>query len=133
MSTRSGQQPYPKQQFEDDAYKDIILFRHIDGIYYVRGNHLKMMCSILGLSYEGDVIGLDEGAYSPYFMELVRRGAKVGVSINGDNGTDIVRMVNKGSLKSVTHPKPKIESTTIGISPELLVGQKELIRLARSK
>ena len=122
----------PFQQLEE-PYKDTILFRHIDGIYYVRGNHLKMMCEILGLSYEGDVIGLDEGAYFPYFMELVRRGAKVGFSINGPYDTEMVRMVDRGSIQPISQSKPKIESTTIGISPELLASQKELARWARSK
>ncbi len=42
-------------------------------------------------------------------------------------------MLKANTSKAQAKPKPKIESTTIGISPELLVAQKELARWMRSK
>ena len=132
MSTKSSQQPYPKHSI-GDFYKDIIVFRQNQGMWYVRGEHVRMMCSLLNLSYEGNLIGLDEAICSQYAMELVRVGAKVGYSIGGDEDPNIIRILKAGTSKPQSKPKPKIESTTIGISPELLVGQKELARFARSK
>ena len=131
MSTKSSQQPSHKQS--DDFYKDIIVFRQNQGMWYVKGEHVRMMCSLLNLSYEGNLIGLDEALCSQYAMELIRKGAKVGYSIGGDEDPNVIRILKAGTSKPQSKPKPKIESTTIGISPELLVGQKELARFARSK
>ncbi|GEM_PF-1500967 len=131
MSTRSSQQSESRQLI--DFYKDVIIFRQNQGMWYVKGEHVKMMCSILNLSYEGNLIGLDEALCSQYVMELVRKGAKVGYSIGGDEDPNIIRMLKANTSKPQLKPKPKIESTSIGISPELLVGQKELARWARSK
>ncbi|GEM_PF-6024636 len=35
MSTKSRQQPYPKQS--EDFYKDVIVFRQNQGVWYVKG------------------------------------------------------------------------------------------------
>ncbi len=92
-----------------------------------------MMCSLLNLSCEGKLIGLDEALCSQYAMELIRKGAKVGYSTGGDEDPNVIRMLTASASKPQPKPRPKVESTTIGISPELLVGQKELARFARSK
>lgn len=132
MRTRSSQQPEPKHSMVD-FYKDVIIFRQNEGMWYVKGEHVEMMCSLLNLSYEGNLIGLDEALSSQYAMELIRKGAKVGYSIGGDEDPNIIRILKASTSKPQVKPRPKIESTTIGISPELLVGQKELARFARSK
>ena len=131
MSTKSSQQPNSHR--DDDVYRDIILFRQNQGMWYVKGEHVRMMCSLLNLSCEGNLIGLDGALCSQYAMELVRKGAKVGYRIGGDEDPNVIRMLKAGTPKPQPKPKPKIESTTIGISPELLVGQKEIARFARSK
>ena len=132
MSTRSNQQPDSKHSIVD-FYKDVIIFRQNQGMWYVKGEHVKMMCSLLNLSYEGNLVGLDEALSSQYAMELIRKGAKVGYSIGGDEDPNIIRMLKANTSKTQPKPRPRIESTTIGISPELLVGQKELARWMRSK
>jgi len=116
-----------------DFYKDVIIFRKNQGMWYVKGEHVKMLCSILNLSYEGNLIGLDEALSSKYAMELMRKGAKVGYSIGGDEDPNVIRMLKATISKPQTKPKPKIQSATIGISPVLLVGQNELARWMRSK
>ena len=133
MSTRSGQQPTSKQYVDNAALKDIIIFRQNQGMWYVKGEQVRMMCSLLNLSCDGNLIGLDEALCSQYAMELIRKGAKVGYSIGGDEDPNIIRILKAGTSKPQSKPGPKVDSTTIGISPELLVGQKELARFARSK
>ncbi len=132
MSTKSSQQPYADRH-DDDVFKDVIIFRQNQGMWYVKGEHVRMMCSLLNLSCEGNLIGLDEALCSQYAMELVRIGAKVGYNIGGDEAPNVIRILKAGTSKPQSKPGPKVDSTTIGISPELLVGQKELARFARSK
>lgn len=132
MSTKSGQYLNSKGSF-DDFYKDAIVFRQNQGMWYVKGHHVKMLASMLNLSYEGNLIGLDDALCSHHAMELFRIGAKVGYSIGGDEDPNIIRMLKANISKSQAKPKPKIESTTIGISPGLLVAQKELAKWSRSK
>src|SRR5713101_9213900 len=93
--------------------------------------HLKTQLAT-NKNLTGHLIGLDEALCSQYAMELVRKGAKVGYSIGGDEDPNVIRILKAGTPKPKPKPKIKVESTTIRMSPELLVGQKELARFARS-
>ncbi len=117
MGTKGLQQPHSKQYLNEAFYKNTILFQQIDGILYVRGEQLKRMCSLLNISCDGEVMGLDQGTCFLYFKELARKGIPVGYSLGGDKNTNIIHMLKKTSPRS----KTKIESTTIGITPERLV------------
>ncbi len=104
--------------------KDTVLFNEINGIYYLCGEKLAWMLRFVCEPVYCDVLGADYTLLMRYVPRLLDKGIKVGV-IKGNT----VRMLDKSNPS----PRPKVESTTIGLPPELLEGRKELERLARSR
>ena len=115
---------YWESPIQNTVSKDTVLFHDINGIYYLTGEKLAWMLRLLDEPVYCDVLGADPTLFMVYAQKLLQRDIKVGVARG-----NVVHMLKKDN----PNPHPHILSTTIGISPELLVGRKELIRLARSK
>lgn len=109
-----------------EAYPQHILFvEDDDQTYWLRGGDLFRVKAMLRLACGGDSAGFDRATATLYIRELLARYVKVG----------IVRGNAVQTLGESPPPQPQpqaIASTPVGISPELLLGQKELARLTRS-
>ncbi len=104
--------------------QDTFLFEERNGVYYLGGEKLKQMLTSLGEPHYADVVGFEPSVFMLYAKQLLEMGAKVGVARG-----NVVQML----LKDSPIPHPQVKSKAIWLSPELLVGRRELVRLAVSK
>lgn len=109
-----------------EAYPQHILFvEEEDETYWLRGADLFRAKALLGLTCDGQAAGFDRPTAIRYARDLLERGMKVGV-VRGNT-------VHPLAGPSSAPPQPKlVASRSVGISPELLLGRKELARLTRS-
>jgi hypothetical protein len=99
-------------------------FEERDGIYWVSGQAAKLAASLLGLNYEGDLLGFDHLTASFYFKRLLEKKARVSCRTG-----NLVRTIGipSGNEQSVPTSSPS------QLSPESLLDGRELARLSENK
>ena len=113
-----------QQEPSHAVHRDTILFEKKNDLYWLRDRHLNRAKKVLGFSCDERSIGFD-GEMAIYYMQaLLEEGERVAVI--KDNSIHSLVLQGSGNPS-------KVQSTTIGISPELLVGQKDLMKLVNSK
>lgn len=104
-----------------DAYPRHILFDKVDGLYYLRGKDLVQVRKALGLECESSTsVGFDSISLSVFLRQLLSKGLQVGI-LEG-------RTLHAVRLRN-TSRSCKVDSTTVGLAPKLLLDQTELDRL----